>query len=71
MGALAGAEHEQALRHELTAALDRIAELEQSLADVHAAAELVTSATEQLAALSSTLDAGRPPAARRVENGGS
>jgi hypothetical protein len=47
-------EREQDLRRELAAALDRIAALEQSLAEVRAAAELVTTATEKLAALSST-----------------
>jgi type II secretion system (T2SS) protein E len=52
-----GAEQEQDLRRELVVALDRIAALEQSLAEVRAAAELVRTATAQLAALSSNADA--------------
>jgi outer membrane biosynthesis protein TonB len=66
-----GAEQEQDLRRELVVALDRIAELEQSLAEVGAAAELVRTATEQLAALSSTADADLAPAQPQAEKDGS
>jgi hypothetical protein len=56
-----GAEREQDLRRELAAALDRSAALEQRLAEVGAAAELARTATEKLAALSSTeLSSTRP-----------
>jgi hypothetical protein len=53
------AEREQELRRELAAELDRTAALEQSLAEVRAAAELARKAAEQLAALSSAADAGQ------------
>jgi hypothetical protein len=53
------AEREQELRHELAAELDRTAALEQSLAEVRAAAELARKAAEQLVALSSAADAGQ------------
>jgi hypothetical protein len=66
-----GAEREQDLRHELAAALDRIAALEQSLAEVGAAAELARTASEKLAALSSTADADLAPTQRQAEKGGS
>jgi len=66
-----GAEREQDLRRELAATLDRIAALEQSLADVAAAAELARTATEKLAALSSSADAGLLPAQRQAEQDGS
>jgi len=66
-----GAEREQDLRHELAAARDRIAALEQSLAEVRAAAELARTATEKLAALSSTADADLTPTRHQAEKGGS
>jgi outer membrane biosynthesis protein TonB len=66
-----GAEREQDLRRELAAGLDRIAALEQSLAEVRAAAELVRTATEQLAALSSTGDADAAPTQSQAEKDGS
>jgi len=54
-----GAEREEELRREVSAALDRIGELEQSLVEVGAAAELARTATEKLAALSSIVEARR------------
>jgi len=65
-----GDEREQDLRRELAAALDRIAALDQSLAEVRTAAELARTATEKLAALSSTVDAGLAPTQSQAENGG-
>jgi hypothetical protein len=61
-----GAEREQDLRRELVAALDRLAALEQSLAEVGAAAELARTASEKLAALSSTAD-DLAPSQRQAE----
>jgi type II secretion system (T2SS) protein E len=66
-----GAEREQELRRELAAALDRIAALEQNLAEVGAAAELARTASERLVALSSTADADLSPTQRQAEKDGS
>jgi septal ring factor EnvC (AmiA/AmiB activator) len=51
------AEQEGDLRRELAETLDRLAALEQRLAEVGAAAELASTAAEKLAALSSPADA--------------
>ena len=56
-----GAEREQGLRRELAETLDRIAALEQRLAEIGAAAELARTATEELAALSSAADPPQTP----------
>jgi hypothetical protein len=54
-------EREEGLRRELAEAQDKVAALEQRLAELRAAADAVTTATEQLAALSLTMDARRHP----------
>jgi hypothetical protein len=67
------AEREQDLRRELAEALETIAALEQSQAEVRAAAELARTASEKLAALSAsvtaTADAGLDASRRQAENG--